>query len=343
MAMTDVGADPCMIRLMPSGRESLCRPGQTLLDAAIRSGMTVPYGCRHGTCASCKAKVLEGDYELMPRVSEFALMSFERDEGYILMCSTLPQGDMVVEVDEEDVEPGIEIFPITDFRAEIVSNVAVTPDIHVLRLKLKQPGDVVYTAGQYFEFNIPGLPETRAYSMATTYSCGNTMEFHVKRVPQGVGSNFLCDLVKGASVTGSGPYGRMQLGSRERNLIFVAGGSGLAPIKALVEKVFSEDFRKEAWLFYGARTGKDLYLVPEWVHMAEKYPNFHFIPALSNKDDEKPWNGEEGYIADVVSRKMAGIENAHAFLCGPPIMIETTLKSLYKLGLYSSDISYDEF
>lgn len=330
------------IRLEPSGREIVCKDGQTLLDAAIRSGLQIPYGCRHGNCSACKAQVLEGEYQLLGQVSEFALLGFERDEGYVLLCSTIPESDMVVEV-EEEIDPAIRFFPVRDFRAKVVRTVDLTHDIKGVYLRLEEPADIPYAAGQFFEFDIPGLPETRAYSMAGRYVPGNLLEFHVKRIPGGIGSNYMCDLREGSAVTGSGPYGKTQLRDRNKNLLFVAGGSGMAPVKALIEELFEQPYRHEAWFFYGARSERDLFFMREWTEFAAKHPNFHFVPALSDKAPEDRWTGEEGYIADVVSRHFEQMDNMDAYLCGPPAMIQSTLKVLYKGGLRSSNIFYDEF
>ncbi len=341
MGINGLEADSYTIRLEPSGREIRCRSGQTLLDAVIRNDMSVLYGCRHGNCSSCKARVIDGDYELMARVSEFALMSFEREDGYILMCCTLPESDMIVEVEEE--EPGIELFSIHDFTATITENERVTHEIHILRARLSEPFDIPYAAGQYFEFHIPGLEETSAFSMASDYERGAILEFHVKRIPGNRGSNYLADLKAGHTVTGSGPYGRMQLRNRNKDVVMVAEGSGLAPIKALLHKLFKEDFSKNVWLFYGARSVRDLYLTNEWVKLANEHSNFHIISALSNRDAAEPWDGEEGFIADVVTRHFDALHDTDAYLSGPPVMIQTTLQSLYKLGVRSSNIFYDEF
>lgn len=142
---------------------------------------------------------------------------------------------------------------------------------------------------------------------------------------------------------GSGPYGKMQLRDRNKNLLFVAGGSGMAPIKGLLEELFSTSYDYEAWFFYGARSVRDLYLVDYWREMEQKHANFHFIPALSERDPAEPWDGEEGYIADVVARQFERFDGMDAYLCGPPMLIQTTLKVLYKGGLRSSNIFYDEF
>ena len=329
------------ITLEPSGKVITVKEGQTILDAAIRNGIQVAYGCRHGSCSACKCQVLEGDYEVMDRVTEYSLMGFERDEGITLMCSTLVESDLVIEIEEE--ESDLPFFAVHDFEAEVVENQSCTHDIHMIKLKLQDAVDIPYGAGQFFEFDIPGLDDTRAYSVANKYLEGNIIEFHIKRVPDGVGSNFVCDLEVGAQVTGSGPYGNMQLRDRNKDLIFVAGGSGMAPIKSLLEEVFSDSFDKEAWFFYGARAKKDLYFVEEWKEWEEKYPNFHFIPALSQPDSDDDWNGEVGFIADVVSRKLENMTNMDAYLCGPPIMIETTCDALSKGGVRGADIAYDEF
>ena len=153
----------------------------------------------------------------------------------------------------------------------------------------------------------------------------------------------MCDLQVGDVLSGSGPYGSMQLRNREKDIIFIAGGSGMAPIKSLLEKLFSESFENEAWFFYGARSKKDLYLVDEWMELARQNPNFHFVPALSQPDPTDEWKGEVGFIADVISRKIEDMSNMDAYLCGPPIMIETSCDALYKGGIKGTNISYDEF
>ena len=135
----------------------------------------------------------------------------------------------------------------------------------------------------------------------------------------------------------------MYLRNRDRDLIFVAGGSGMAPIKSLIEELFSDSFDREAWFFYGARAKRDLYLVDEWLELEKKHPNFHFIPALSQPEPEDEWNGETGFIADILSRKLDDMAGMDAYLCGPPIMIETVCDALYKGGVKGTDISYDEF
>ncbi|MCQ6274912.1 2Fe-2S iron-sulfur cluster binding domain-containing protein [Bacillus sp. V3B] len=339
--MTKTAVETYEITLEPSGKTITVKEGQTLLDAAIRNGVQVAYGCRHGSCSACKCQVLEGDYEIMDRVSEYSLMSFEREEGFTLMCSTLVESDLVIEVEEEESE--LPFFAVHDFEAEVVENVACTHDIHMIKLKLQEPENVEYASGQFFEFDIPEFEDTRAYSLANKHSNGNILEFHIKRVPEGKGSNYMCDLQAGDVVTGSGPYGSMQLRNRDKDLIFIAGGSGMAPIKSLLEELFSQSFEKNAWFFYGARAKKDLYLTEEWEALAKQYPNFHFVPALSQPGTSDNWDGETGFIADVISRTLEDTSNMDAYLCGPPIMIETACDALYKSGIKGTNISYDEF
>lgn len=341
MGQSKTDVETYEITLEPSGKTITVKEGQTLLDAAIRNGIQVAYGCRHGSCSACKCQVLDGEYEVMDRVSEYSLMSFEREEGFTLMCSTIAESDLVIEVEEE--ESDLPFFAVHDFTAEVLENQPCTADIHMIKLRLSEPETIEYASGQFFEFEIPGLEDTRAYSLANKFKDDSIVEFHVKRVNEGKGSNYMCDLQVGEMVTGSGPYGTMQLRDRTKDLIFVAGGSGMAPIKSLVEELLSKEFDKQAWFFYGARTVKDLYLTEEWKELEEKHPNFHFVPALSNQDDSEEWKGETGFIADVIGRKLDKMTNADAYLCGPPIMIETTCDALYKLGVKGTDIFYDEF
>lgn len=341
MNFSGAAAETYEVTLEPSGNTIYAKEGQTLLDAIIRGGVQISYGCRHGNCAACKALVLEGDYTHMDRVSEYSLLGFERDEGYILLCSTLAESDLAIKVEEE--ESDLVFYQVYDFQAEMIENVQATPDIHLIRMRLLEPVSIAYAAGQYFEFDIPALSETRAYSMATPYQANNELEFHIKRVDHGIGSNYLCNLSAGSRITGSGPYGQMRLKTRDKDLLFVAGGSGMAPIKALIEELISEPFEHEAWFFYGARSREDLYLAKKWVELEQQYPYFHFIPALSEKRPDDEWTGEEGYIADAVKRKMGSMPNTDAYLCGPPKLIETTIGVITQLGIRGANIAYDEF
>ncbi|WP_256238832.1 FAD-binding oxidoreductase [Bacillus sp. EB600] len=224
-----------------------------------------------------------------------------------------------------------------------LSKTSNVPTIFIIKLKLLDPIDIPYASGQFFEFEIPGLDDTRAYSLASKYEEGQILEFHIKRIREGKGSNYMCNLQAGDRVIGSGPYGKMQLRDRSRDLIFVAGGSGMAPIKSLLEELFSETFENDAWFFYGARAKKDLYFMDEWKELEKKHPNFHFIPALSQLEPGDEWDGEVGFIADVVSRMLENMSNMHAYLCGPPIMIETTCDALSKGGVKGAVVAYDEF
>lgn len=341
MSVADTRTTIYEMTLEPSGKTIKVKEGQSLLDAVIRNGVQIPYGCRHGSCSACKAQVLEGDYQHMNRVTEYSLMGFEREEGYILMCSTLAESDLVVEIEED--ESDLSFFPVQDFQAEVIENIACTHDIHKLVFQLQEPAHIPFAAGQFFEFDIPGIEDTRAYSMASPTSESGLIEFHVKRIKDGKGSNFMCDLQPGTTATGSGPFGKMQIKDRTKDMVFVAGGSGMAPIKALIEELFASDYQGQAWFFYGARAKRDLYLIEEWSKWEKKYPNFHFIPALSDPEPADSWDGEQGFIADVVKRTMPDMKGMDAFLCGPPIMIQTVMDALTQAGVRGSNIYYDEF
>ena len=340
--MTNTKVETYEVTFEPSGNQIQVKEGQTILDAIIRNGIQTPYGCRHGSCSACKARVLEGNYEIMGRVSEYSLLTFERDEGMILLCSTLPESDLVIEIEEEEVE-GITFYPVVDFESAVVKNEQATSDIHIIELQVTNQSTIPYAAGQYFEFRVQGHVEERAYSAATRYTEGNLLQFHVKRIPNGIGSNFMCDLKVGTTVKGSGPYGKMQVRDRNKDLLFVAGGSGMAPIKAIIEEVISKPFEHDAWFYYGARTEQDLYLTEEWLELEKKYPNFHFIPALSNLSEDAKWEGERGFIADVIRNKLDQCAGFDAYLCGPPIMCETVTDVLYEKGLRGNHIFLDEF
>ena len=137
MSQSKTDVETYEVTLEPSGKTIEVKEGQTLLDAAIRNGIQVAYGCRHGSCSACKCQVLDGEYEIMDRVSEYSLMSFEREEGITLMCSTIAESDLVIEVEEE--ESDLPFFAVHDFEAEVIENKQCTADIHMIKLKLSEP------------------------------------------------------------------------------------------------------------------------------------------------------------------------------------------------------------
>ena len=257
------------------------------------------HGCKEGQCAACKSFVLEGEDIEHDKYSTFALPDYEKDEGYTLLCRAHVYEDVTIELlnyDEEMIRSGL---PIQQAVAEVVSNDPVTHDMRHLVLRLVEPAEVKFFPGQYMDIAVPGTDQVRSFSMANTSSRDGPLEFVIKVYPDGLFSRFLDErLAVGDRLELTGPFGVFTLRDADTELLFVGGGAGMAPILSLLRTMAERGIQRKATFFYGARGERDLCFDDELAAIAEKLPDFTYIPALSHED----WSGETGLITDVVKR-----------------------------------------
>jgi propane monooxygenase reductase subunit len=336
-------SDKHKVRFEPVGIEIEVDEDQTILRAAAEQGIMLMHGCKEGQCASCKSFVLDGDDIELDRYSTFALPDFEKDEGYTLLCRAHAYEDVTIELlnyDEEMIRSGL---PIQQAVAEVVSSDHVTHDMRHLVLRLVEPAEVKFFPGQYMDIAVPGTDEVRSFSMANTSSAGGLLEFVIKVYPDGLFSHFLdTRLAAGDRLELSGPFGVFTLREGEEDLVFIGGGAGIAPILSLLRSMAERGIRRKATFFYGARTRRDLCFTDELRAIAGKLPDFSYIPALSHEAPAE-WDGETGLITDVVKRLAAGLPGAHAYVCGPPPMVEAAVPLLQTLGVAEKRIYFDKF
>jgi propane monooxygenase reductase subunit len=335
-------SDKHLVRFEPVGIEIEVDEEQTVLRAAAEQGIMLMHGCKEGQCASCKSFVLDGDDIELDKYSTFALPDYERDEGFTLLCRAHVYEDVTIELlnfDEDMIRSGL---PIQQAVAEVVAITPVTHDMRHVVLKLIEPAEIKFFPGQYMDFVIPGTEETRSFSMANTTSRDSgQLEFVIKVYPDGLFSSFLdTRLAVGDRLDITGPFGVFTLreGNDER-LIFVGGGAGMAPILALLRSMAERGINRKAVFYYGARTRKDLCFEDELRALEAALPNFRYVPALS----EEEWEGETGLITDVVTRHEQTLKGAHAYVCGPPPMVEAAMVVLTRLGVAEKQIFYDKF
>ena len=338
-------ADKHVVRFEPVGIEIEVSEEQTILRAAAEQGIMLMHGCKEGQCSACKSFVLNGDDIELDKYSTFALPDYELEEGYTLLCRAHAYEDVTIELlnfDEEMIRSGL---PIIQGVAEVVSKDAVTHDMRHLILRLLEPQEIKFFPGQYMDFAIPGTDATRSFSMANTSSReSGLLEFVIKVYPDGKFSRFLAEkLAEGDRLDVSGPFGVFTLRDGENDLVFVGGGAGMAPILALLRTLGERGIQRKATFFYGARAKRDLCFEAELQELQERLPNFRYIPALSDPDMEDEWDGETGLITDVVKRHASDLTGAHAYVCGPPPMVEAALPLLGQLGVEEKRIYYDKF
>jgi phenol/toluene 2-monooxygenase (NADH) P5/A5 len=280
------------VTVEPLGREVECRQDQTILDACLRNGVWLPHSCTHGTCATCKAEVLDGEVDHGDS-SSFALMDFERDEGKVLPCCARPRSDVTIEA-EVDVDEDIPTHPVQDYTATIVALDDIALDTRRLVVELDR--DLAFNAGQYLKVSVPGTTLDRTYSMANPPTEPRRLEFHIRRVPGGAATDgwVFSTLAVGDTIAVSGPYGRFVLRTgHDEPAIMVAGGTGLAPITSMIRHALTNDaYWGHLTLYQGVRTREWLYGEGEFRALEAAHPDrFRYRPCLSEEDVEGHGHG----------------------------------------------------
>jgi phenol hydroxylase P5 protein len=330
------------VTVEPTGDVVEVEEGQTILDASLRQGVWLPFACGHGTCATCKCQLLEGDVDI-GNASPFALMDMERDEGKILACCAIPESDLVIEADV-DVDPDFLGYPIEDFEATVVAIHDLSPTIKGVRFELDHP--MQFQAGQYINLNMPGVEGARAFSIANKPSDDLVLELHVRRVPDGAGTGYVHEQLQvGDTLQVSGPYGQFfTRKSAPEDLIFIAGGSGLSSPQSMVLDLLEHGDTRKITLLQGARNLSELYNRELFEQLAREHENFTYVPALDAPLDEDNWTGFSGYVHEAAIDHFDGHFAGHkAYLCGPPPMIDAAITALMQGRLFERDIFMERF
>ena len=330
------------LTIEPLGQTIEIEEGQTILDAALRAGIYLPHACCHGLCATCKVDILDGEVE-HGEASSFALMDFERDEGKCLACCATVEGDITIEADIEE-DPDAENLPVRDFDGEVTRIESLTPTIKGVWIKLDNP--IRFQAGQYVNLELPGDIGSRAFSIASIPSSDGEVELNIRIVPGGKGTTYVHEqLQAGERVRISGPYGRFFVKkSAQMPMIFMAGGSGLSSPRSMILDLLEEGCELPMTLVYGQRTRAELYYHDEFLALAQKHPNFRYVPALSDEPADSDWTGFRGYVHDAAKDAFDNDFRDHkAYLCGPPLMIDACITTLMQGRLFERDIYTEKF
>lgn len=314
--------------------------GSSLLTALASQKIFIPSACGgKATCGVCKVQVDSDVGPVLPTEEPF-LSHEERSAGVRLSCQVKVKGDLRITIPES-------LFSIQEYEATIERITPMTHDIKEFRFLLPEP--IRFKAGQYMQLETKPYGKiresvSRAYSISSLPSDAQALELIVRLVPDGVCTTYLHDVVEaGEQVTLRGPFGDFYLRQGADELIFIAGGSGLAPIKALVFDILENKLDKQMTFFFGAVSSKDLYYVELFRQLEQEHANFRYIPALSQPTSEDNWDGEVGLITDVVRRHVTDGDNKQAYLCGSPGMINACIEVLTSIGLSEEEIFYDKF
>lgn len=316
--------------------------GQSLLAALKAQNIFIPSACGgHGICGLCRVKVLAGAGPYTTR-EEALLSDADRQAGMRLACQVQVERDLRLTIPND-------FFHAREYKAEVVALRDLTADIREITLQLRSPPAMDFKAGQYIQFRIPPYATVRrvterAYSIASPPSARDRLELEVRRVLNGVGTTYIFEhLHLNTPVIFNGPYGNFFLQASDRDIILIAGGSGMAPMKAMLLDIKERTIRRKIRYFFGARKRANLFLLDEMHQLEQSLPDFRFIPALSKPLPEDQWNGETGLVTEVLERHLQDQYPGEAYLCGSPAMIQACIKVLCKKGVANDRIFYDTF
>src|SRR5690606_571591 len=294
-----------------------------------------PHSCSVGGCATCKCKLVSGKVRELTQTS-YILSDDDLDQGYILACQAVPQGDVRVEVDLSAQAAKRKVG------GRVIGQEQLTDDIVRLRVQLDE--SLPYKAGQFAEIGIDALPGmSRSYSFTTPPQPDAQVSFFVRKVAGGRFSSLINEVdVRGRTMHIEGPMGDFWLRPSEAPLLLIAGGSGLAPILAMMRDALNNGVIRRVTLLFGARTQADLYALDEIKEIAAQWPElFRFVPVLSQEPASSDWQGRRGLVTEQIGALLE--RGAHAYPCGPPAMIDSAMAILMGHGVPRDHIHADRF
>lgn len=336
--------EPGTVRIEPLGIELPVQGSQSVLQAALEAGVDFPHSCKVGTCMACRSRLSSGKVKAI-RDFSYVLSAEELKAGYILACQAkvAPGERIVLEVEIDSQRPH---FPQITSQGRITAQVPLTHDIVELRVTLDQP--LAYAAGQYAALRPAHIERAREYSFATAPTPGGDRElsFFIRLTPGGQFTGWLFDQPRvGEMLEITGPGGDFWLRAADTPLVFVAGGSGLAPVLSVLEAAAQAGVARDAVFLFGARTQGDLYKLDVIEAIASRWAAaFRFLPVLSHEPPGSGWTGARGLVTEFLTAPhVADMASCHAYLCGPPPMIDAALSVLAAAGVADGHIHYDKF
>ena len=331
------------VTLQPSGLDFSVQRDETLLAAAIRQGVGLPYGCKDGACGSCKSRLLAG--RVIHGAHQLKALSVTEEEaGLVLTCCATPQTDCALEARSV---PGAGEHPVLKMPTRVLSMQRPAPDVAVLRLQLPANQRFQYHAGQYIEFILrDGV--RRSYSMAnapTRVGSPPAIELHIRHLPGGLFTDQVFSTLKDKDILRvEGPFGSFFLRDSARPIILLASGTGLAPVKALVEQLQDTASPRPAWLYWGCRSRRDLYLHDWALAAAAELPQLRYIPVLSDPQADDDWRGRNGLVHQALMADFPDLSGHEVYACGSPAMVDAAQRDLVgRCGLPADAFIADAF
>lgn len=332
----------CSIEINRGSKRLAVRGGGSLLASLMEQGIFIPSACGgRGTCGYCKVRVLEGGGPVVPTEEGF-LSEEERASRVRVSCQVRVRDDLAIEIPEE-------LFRVRQFAGRLEEMRELTRDIRLLRIALLEPPSIEFIPGQYVQLETPPYGPNReavyrAYSIASPPGDTGHIELIIRLVPGGICTTWVFTVLKeGETVRFNGPYGDFRLAEGDSEMVWIAGGSGMAPFWSMARHMRQKGLSRKCTYFFGAVQRRDLFFLEEFRELEKELADFRFIPALSAPAPDDHWDGETGLITEVVERHLQNASHVEAYLCGSSGMIDASLKVLRAKGMPEERIFYDKF
>ncbi len=332
------------ITVQPSGRAFTATSDETLLAAGLRQGIGLPYGCKDGACGSCKCKKISGEVT-HGKHQEKALSAEEAANGFVLTCCATAHSDVVLE-SRQVVEEGA--FPIKKMPVRVISLEKASHHVMVVKLQLPANDVMKFHAGQYIDFLLRD-GDRRSYSMGnaphTLVEGAPAIELHIRHMPGGKFTDHVFSAMKEKEIQRiEGPQGSFFLREdSDKPLVFLASGTGFAPIKAILEHMQHKGISRPVSLYWGGRRPADLYM-HDWVQaQVAAMPNLTYVPVVSDALPEDHWTGRTGFVHAAVLQDHADLSGHQVYACGAPIVVDSARTAYTQAGLPTDEFYADSF
>lgn len=309
----------------PNGNTLNAEVNETILQAALRGGFSLPYGCRNGSCGTCMGKILQGTVNY-GQYNEAALSDADKQAGLALFCCATPQTDLIIECREIEAIKDIEIktMPCRVHKLE-----RVAPDVMIISLKLPTNQRLQFLAGQYIDILLKD-GKRRSFSLANAPHDDEFLQLHARNYPGGVFAAHVFTQMKEKDILRfEGPFGSFFLRETTNDdtpIIFVASGTGIAPIKSILEHTFylenNRQNKRNMTLYWGVRTQAEFYLLDLIYGWQKQYEHFKFVPVVSDALLTDNWHGREGLVHQAVMQDFQSLAEHQVYACGAPVMVK---------------------
>jgi CDP-4-dehydro-6-deoxyglucose reductase, E3 len=324
------------ISIQPSGHMFTPKEGETILQGALNNGIGLAYGCRNGACGSCKGKVVSGEVD-HGNYSKAVLSDDERARGMALFCCAKPLSECVIEAREVGAIKDLQVKMLP---SRVQSMEKLADDVVVLSLKLPANERLQYLAGQYVEFVLKD-GKRRSYSMANAPHDDAFVQLHIRHMPGGHFTDHVFGKMKERDILRfEGPLGSFFLREEsDKPIVFIASGTGFAPIKAIIEHMLYRDIKRPMTLYWGGRRPKDIYMMALCHKWAASAQHFKFVPVVSDALPEDGWDGRTGFVHRAALEDVSDMSGHQVYACGAPIVVDSAKRDF----LSHCQLPEDEF